>query len=260
MNSMLKRNLLTIIVMILSIIGIIIMLAIPVASYKEESSSIGPYSIQGTVSIHFINGDMDFHDLGGLDGTFRWNDFYGPRTGVWPSWLVLAMLASCLGVFLGGFLTLIGPRNQRLVGGILGVFSAFLGGISAVVFNAWWSEKVLPLLEEEIGEKWNYQGENYVAGFFVLGLFSIILLSLNYRSSDVPGDSLKPFSSNQGVDPMKNGSIKFRKLSRKRVAYCSVCDTSMNKFSSFCPDCGNEMDPESSEELPKVLPRSKGNG
>ncbi|MHA2497987.1 MAG: hypothetical protein ACXAEL_00315 [Candidatus Hodarchaeales archaeon] len=257
MNSVLKRNLLTIIVMVLSIIGIIMMLAIPVASYKEDSSSVGPYSTRSAVSIHFINGDIDFHHLGGLDGTYRWNDFYGPRTGVWPSWLILVMLASCLGAFLGGFLALIGPRNQRLVGGILAVVSAFLGGISALVFNSWWSKKVFPILEEEIGDKWTYQGENYIAGFFILGLFSIILLYFNYRSSDVPGVLLEPFSSTQSVASLKNGSSEPRRLSRKRIAYCSACDTSTSRLLSFCPNCGNELDPESLEELPKVLPRSK---
>lgn len=257
MNSMLKRNLLTIIVMILSILGIVMMLAIPVASYKEEPSSVGPYGTRGTASIHFMNGDIDFHNLGGHDGTYRWNDFYGPRTGVWPSWLILAMLASCLGAFLGGFIALIGPRNQRLAGGLLAVFSAFLGGISAVVFNDWWSEKALPILEEEIGEKWTYQGENYIAGFFILGLFSIILLYVNYRSSDMPDVLLEPFSSTQSVNSAKNRSLRSRKLSRKHVAYCSVCGTSTSRLLSFCPNCGNELDPESLEELPKVLSRSK---
>lgn len=251
------RNLLTIIVMSLSIIGIIVMLAIPVASYKEDSSSVGPYSTRGTASIHFINGDIDFHNLGGHDGTYRWNDFYGPRTGIWPSWLILAMLASCLGAFLGGFLALIGLRNQRLAGGILAVASAFLGGISAVVFNSWWSEKVLPILREEIGEKWTYQGENYIVGFFILEVFSIVLLYVNYRSSDVPDVLFEPSSSPQSVVPVKNGSLESRKLSRKRLAYCSTCNTSVSSLLSFCPNCGNELDPESLEELPKVLPRSK---
>lgn len=252
---MYKRTVLSITIMILGALGIIVMLAVPVVSYKDDLG-LPPYETHRSFSVHFINGDIDA-DFGGLEGTLRWNDYYGSRTGNWPTLLVFIMLAGCVCVLLGGFLSFTSSRNQRLIGSSLGIFSSFLGIIAAIIFNEWWVETVFPILEEDIGVargEWNYQGEGYIIGFFILMLISALLFFVNCRSVDLQETIKYSPRPRSKLTPTKIPSHEFQRNFRKFPAYCQTCGTTMERSSLYCDSCGAKIISKDLNDVPQVIP------
>lgn len=239
-------------IMILSGFGIVAMLAVPVASYTNSTGS------NEEISVHLLNGDLDMN-LGGLQGTYRWNDFYGQRTGVWPTWLILVMIVSCIGAFLGAFLSITGFGNHRIVGSGIGISSGFLGLISSFFFDKWWIETVFPILEEEIAsrEEWKYQGGNYIVGFIILLVLSVSLFFANHRSSDqleIIKQSLAFYPEDSKAGP---SSIGFQEHLKTRFAHCQACSAPMEDPSIFCSSCGVKANSTNVDEIPQVFPRSE---
>jgi hypothetical protein len=240
-------------IMLLSFFGIVAMLAVPVASYTNGTGS------SEEISVHLLNGDLDM-DLGGLQGTYRWNDFYGQRTGVWPTWLILIMLISCIGAFLGAFLSITGPRNYRIAGSGVSISSGLLGLTSSFFFDKWWIETVFPILEEEMAsrDEWQYQGGNYIAGFIILLVLSISLFFANYRSSDQLEVIKQPTAFYPEGSKAESSSIGFQEHSKKHFAYCQACNAPMEDSLTYCSSCSGKMNSTNVDEIPQVLPRSEG--
>ncbi|MFQ5978789.1 MAG: hypothetical protein ACE5OZ_11735 [Candidatus Heimdallarchaeota archaeon] len=247
------RTLIGTFIMILSAFGIVAMLAVPVASYTNGTGS------SEEISVHLLNGDLDMN-LGGLQGTYRWNDFYGQRTGVWPTWLILIMVVSCISAFLGGFLSITGSRNYRIAGSGIGISSGLLGLTSSFFFDKWWIETVFPILEEEIAsrEEWQYHGGNYIVGFIILLVLSFSLFFANYRSSDQLKIIKQPAAIYPEGSKADSSSIGFQERSKKRFVRCQACNAPMENSSANCSSCGVGMSSTNVDEIPQVLPRSEG--